>query len=144
MRTGEDYKDILKREGLKNTKHRNSILQLVKNSDQPVTAEDIFLRLKEDSVSINLSTVYRILDALVSKNLIVKTNITGDSRTFFELSHAEHTHHLVCIGCKKMFSVDGCPLDDYEKALHDRTGFDITGHKLELYGYCRDCKRDKG
>lgn len=140
MKDKADYKELLKREGLKNTKHRNSVLDILENSEQPVTAECIFLKLKEENVSINLSTVYRVLEKLYEKRLINKTNITDESKALYEINHMEHKHHLVCVGCKKMFSVDECPIEEYEKTLQKKLGFDITGHKLEIYGYCRDCK----
>jgi Fur family ferric uptake transcriptional regulator len=39
-----------------------------------------------------------------------------------------------------MFPVNGCPLEKYEEWLHEQTGFNFTGHKLELYGYCKSCQ----
>lgn len=135
------YGKILKREGLKNTKHRNAILEVIENSDQPITAEQIFLDLKGKKTSINLSSVYRILESLVSKGLVIKSNITGDNKASYELNRLEHKHHLICSGCKKMFSVDGCPLEEYEKQLKVKMDFDITGHKLEIFGFCKECKQ---
>lgn len=135
------YSNILKREGLKNTKHRNAILEVLENNDQPITAEHIFLELKEKKTSINLSSVYRILESLVSKGLVIKSNITGDNKASYELKRLEHKHHLICSGCKKMFSVDGCPLEEYEKQLKAKMDFDITGHKLEIFGFCKECKK---
>lgn len=140
MQKNVTYKDILKRKGLKNTKHRNSILNEIEKCDQPISAEQIFLRLKDKYISINLSTVYRVLDTLVEKNLVIKSSITGDTKALFEPYRIEHKHHLVCIRCKKMFSVDGCPFEEYEKMLHEKIGFDVKGHKLEIFGYCKDCK----
>lgn len=141
MRETGNYSNLLKREGLKNTKHRNSILEVIENIDQPITAEQIFLKLKERNTSINLSSVYRILDSLVSKGLVSKSSITGESKALFELNRLEHKHFLVCSGCKRMFSVNGCPLEEYEKKLQDELGFDITGHKLEIFGFCKECKQ---
>jgi len=58
----------------------------------------------------------------------------------YELNRQEHKHHLICSGCRKMFTVDECPLEDYEKSLSNKLDFDITGHKLEIFGYCKECK----
>jgi len=135
-----NYSNILKHEGLKNTKHRNVILEVIENSEQPISAEQIFLKLKEKKNSISISSVYRILESLVSKGLITKSNITGDSKATYEFNRSEHKHHLICTGCKKMFTVDGCPLEEYEKRLKSTMDFDITGHKLEIFGLCKECK----
>lgn len=141
MQDTGSYGSILKREGLKNTKHRNAILEVLEEGDQPVTAERMFLELKEKNISINLSSVYRILESLVSKGLAIKSNLTGDNKASYELNRLEHRHHLICSGCKKMVSIDGCPLEEYEKQLKDKMDFDITGHKLEIFGLCRECRQ---
>lgn len=135
-----ELRAILKQEGLKYTKHRASIMKVIAESGQPLSAEQVFLILQESGINVNLSTVYRTLESLASKNLIIKSNIGSDTKALFELNRMEHKHRLICIGCKKMFSVDGCPLEDYERRLHNKTGFDVTDHKLEIYGYCEECK----
>lgn len=140
MNNEKDYKDLLKKENLRNTRHRNSVLEVIEENGQPVTAETIFLKLKEQGVSISLSTVYRVLDALVGKGLVVKTNVTDENKALYELNNMEHKHHLLCVKCRKMLSIDGCPLEEYEKALEKKLGFSIKGHKLEMYGLCESCK----
>ena len=55
-----NFNDILKSKGLKVTKHRTSVLQILSKSKQPLSAEEIYLKLKENSISINLSSIYKI------------------------------------------------------------------------------------
>lgn len=143
MNSTNEYKDLFKREGLKNTKHRNAILEAMDSCEAPQTAEDIFLKLKESNVSISLSTVYRVLETLVSKELVIKSILSNDNKCVYEINRMEHKHHLVCVGCKKMISIEGCPFHEFEKTLQGKNGFDITGHKLEIYGYCAECKTEK-
>lgn len=140
MENCDEFRDILKQEGLKYTKHRASIMKVLTESGQPLGAEQVFLALQEKGVNVNLSTVYRILESLASKGLIIKISIGSDTKALFELNRMEHKHHLICMKCKKMLSVDGCPFEEYEKLLQNKMGFDVTGHKLEIYGYCDKCK----
>jgi Fur family ferric uptake transcriptional regulator len=136
----KDYKELLKKEKLKSTKHRNSILDVIVKAEQPVTVETIYLKLKEQGIAISLSTVYRVLEALLGRGLVVKTSINDDSKALFEINTMEHKHHLLCVKCRKMLPVEGCPLEDYVKALEEKLGFSIKGHKLEMFGYCQSCK----
>jgi len=136
------YSELLKLKGLKNTKHRNSVLKVVELSEQPISAEQIYFNLKESNVSVNLSSIYRILETLVNKNIVIKTNLTVTNKALYEFNFQIHKHHLICSGCKKMLSIEGCPLEDYEKTLQEKSGFSITGHSLEIYGYCNDCKNN--
>ena len=135
-----DNSALFAKHSLKNTKHRNLIIDILKKSQVPLTTESIFLMLKNVDTSISFSTVYRILDVFVSKGIAAKANIGDDNKAMFELNRMEHKHHLVCVGCKKMITIEGCPLDRYEKALEKETQFDITAHKLEIFGYCPACK----
>lgn len=143
MKNKTDYADDLKAGGLKKTRHRTAILDILDQSDQPVNAEQVYLKLKEENVSINLSTVYRILDALAVKNIVTKLSLSGDNKAFFEFNRKVHRHYLVCIECKKILAINDCPLEDYEKTLEKETNFSISGHKLDIYGYCPECKKKR-
>ena len=144
MQENNNYNEVLTREGVKSTKHRNSILEILEQAEMPLTVEEIFLVLKEKNTSIWLSTVYRTLEILTSKELVVKSTSMGDDKARFEMNHHEHRHHVVCVGCHKMISFLDCPVDEIQKALKDKINFDVTGHKLEIYGYCQECTGDSG
>ena len=79
---------------------------------------------------------------LINKGIIVRINIIGDNKALFEYNRMEHKHHLVCTKCKAIITVDGCPLAKYEKLLRDEMGFNISGHKLEIYGVCKACNKE--
>ncbi|MBC2721964.1 Fur family transcriptional regulator [Desulfosporosinus sp.] len=138
-----NYRELLKREGIKNTKHRTAILEILEESDSPKTAEQLFISLKDKTASIDMSTVYRTLDTFTSKNLVIKSNRVDDGKALYELNHHEHKHHLLCVGCHKLISIEDCPIGELQQMLKRKIDFDITGHKLEIYGYCHDCKNFK-
>ncbi|MPM55173.1 Transcriptional regulator PerR [bioreactor metagenome] len=96
--------------------------------------------MKEMNITVDLSTVYRTLDTLCDKSLVKKINIDSDSRALYEYNRMLHTHYLVCLGCKKITAIKGCPLEDYEKNLAIETDYTIAGHKLDIYGYCPKCR----
>lgn len=133
--------EILKSGNLKSTKHRIAILEILKENRLPISAEDIFIKLKENGILISLSTVYRVLETLHEKGIAVKTSIPDENKAVYELYNNQHRHHLLCIKCRKLLTVEGCPLEEYEKILENRFGFTVKGHNLEVYGYCNDCSR---
>lgn len=136
-----DFSERLKVNGLKCTKHRLMILEMLDKSSQPISAEQLFNVLQSKKIAINLSTVYRTLEVLCDKNLLNKLNIDNDNRTLFEINRMIHTHYLICLGCKKIISINHCPLEGYESKLAKETGYEIAGHKLDIYGYCPECRR---
>lgn len=132
--------NILTEQGYKNTRSRRAILNILEHSDRPLTAEDIFIKAREYGSMVNLSTIYRNLELMEKNNLIEKT-IINDGKARYELSGEKHRHHLVCINCNKMVTIENCPLEKLAKEVGHTTKFDITGHRLELYGVCPECKK---
>jgi Fur family ferric uptake transcriptional regulator len=130
----------LNRSGLKNTKARAAILKILQQSNCPLSAEEIYDGLVKCNIHVNASTVYRALTALCDKKLIGKTNVTGDKKSFFEYNAKGHRHYLICSECKKIITIERCPLRAYEKMLELETNFTISGHKLSIYGSCPECK----
>ena len=85
MENKNRYSMMLKKEKLRNTSHRQSILEVLEESEKPVSAEAIYLTLREKGISISMSTVYRALDVLEEKNLVVRTDFTENNRSLYEI-----------------------------------------------------------
>ncbi|MDR3600257.1 MAG: Fur family transcriptional regulator [Desulfosporosinus sp.] len=136
-----NYKDVLKKEGMKSTKHRFAILELLEQSESPLTAEQLFIMLRAKTASINLSTVYRTLDTFTSKNLVLKSSRVDDGKVRYELNQHEHKHHLYCVSCHKLISIEECPIGELKQTLKNKIDFEVTGHNLEIYGYCHNCRK---
>ncbi|MFH5881730.1 MAG: Fur family transcriptional regulator [Candidatus Izemoplasmataceae bacterium] len=133
------FKNWLSISGLKKTKHRILILDILDNNDEFLSADDIYLKAKEVDDSISLSTVYRILEQFTKSELITPITVDYSKQVLYELKHDEHTHHLICLNCKKVIHVKGCPIHDYQKDLANKYGFKMAEHKLDFYGYCKKC-----
>lgn len=134
-------KNILSKIGFKNTKSRKTVIEILEKAGVPMAAEEIFLRAKEYGISINLSTVYRNLELMDNKGLVDKI-LMRDGKARYGLKDETHKHQLICTNCNRRVSIDCCPLQALEKDVGRETKFDITGHKLELYGVCPQCKEE--
>lgn len=127
----------LKNNGIKLTKQRTGILQILMDAKRPLDAEGIYEMLRQNLEGCNLSTVYRNMELLVKLNLISET-VMGQ-KTYFALNHHEHAHYVQCLSCKQVVMVDGCPFEQYERQLAEKLGFKMLGHRVELFGICKDC-----
>lgn len=136
---GQKDENIFTKQGFKNTKARKAILTILEQASQIMSAEEIFLQVKEAHSSTNLSTVYRNLELLQEKGLLTKT-ILSDGKARYQLKKDKHQHHLICTNCCKRVAIENCPLQKIQQELQEKTQFDITEHRLELYGLCPDCK----
>ncbi len=132
--------NILTQNGLKVTKPRVTILNILEHVNKPLTAEEIYLKLQKIDKSINLSTVYRVLEVFIKNQIITKPFIKDDNKASFIINHHEHKHFLICSKCQKMVEIGECPFKTFEKSLEKETNFTITNHRFELFGICPNCK----
>ncbi|ADU27699.1 Fur family transcriptional regulator [Ethanoligenens harbinense] len=134
------YRERLLESGLKVTRQRLALLAAISQSETPLTAEELFMRLRRDFATLSLSTVYRALDTLCEKKMVSRSVLMDGGRAMFEIAPETHGHNLICTVCHKIVPIQGCPLRDYEDSLARSTGYVISGHKLEVYGVCPQCQ----
>lgn len=132
-----DYIEKLK--GCRASKNRDEVLEILNKQTCPLTIDELYEKIKVDNPTMSLSTVYRIIDKLVNLKVARKAVILDDNKARYEIATRHHHHYMICTKCKKMIPIDCCPIEDFEKNLENTTGFNITGHKFELYGECKSC-----
>ncbi len=124
---------------LKKTRHRTMVLDVLDQENTFLSADDIYLKLKQEDASVSLSTVYRILETFVQTGLVSPIALDDTKPMLYEIAHAHHAHHLICRQCHKVIHVEHCPLEHYETRLEKAHGFTIDEHRLNFYGVCEAC-----
>ncbi|MBD1911802.1 MULTISPECIES: transcriptional repressor [unclassified Leptolyngbya] len=120
------------------TRSQKLILDLLKSLDRSVSAQDIYMELRQQGHSIGLATVYRALELLKRDgSLQVRTLATGES---LYSTLKEDRHHLTCVQCGSSIPISECPVHDLEEKLHDSYHFKIYYHMLEFFGLCTQCQ----
>lgn len=130
-------KEFLARLGIKVTKQRIAIINILEKAKEPITAEEIY-DLLEDKELLNYSTVYRTLNTLSEKGALIRTGEPG-GKTYFQLKGHHHSHELECLACHKRIKIDACPVDTFSRSVAKETGFVVTEHSLQIKGLCSQC-----
>jgi Fe2+ or Zn2+ uptake regulation protein len=137
MRIGE----YLNEKGIKVTKSRIAIYEILSDNDSSISADFIYDKCRNIGMDINLSTVYRTLEIFEEKDIIEKFDL-GNGKYSFTIRKNKHMHKLECSKCHKQIEVP-CPMQQVEELLKNQTGFVLTEHKLMLKGICEECKDKK-
>jgi len=135
------FADFLTRSGLKSTRQRDRIVHAFFDAGRHLSAEELYHRLRTEDPSIGLVTVYRTLKLLQEAGLATGRQF-GDSYTRFDPNPADQPHdHLICTRCGKIQEFSDANLHALREKVARSRGFTVTEHRLELYGFCRDCAR---
>ena len=132
------YETVMRECGLKMTRQRALVFDVLAMADTPLDAAEIYESLIKSK--INLSTVYRILELFASEGIVLKYVLSPNNTSTYELNRHEHKHHLICVKCHSIKAISGCPLKDYVISLSVESHYQILDHKLEILGVCPKCQ----
>lgn len=121
------------------SKQRELILKTVLSSNEHLTADNIYDRLKESNPNLSLGTVYRNLTQLEEHGYIKKINIPGDPVRFD--GNTEEHHHFICEKCGKIFDIEDEKIEYVDK-LSETKGFKVNSMYLILRGVCDECSSE--
>ncbi len=128
----------LKKSGLKLTKPRKAILDVLILYHGPFTAGEIYKRISKKSC--DLVTIYRNISSLGEIGLLRRCDF-GDSIARYEIADlgVHHHHHIICTSCNKVEPLDDCDLENINHIAKKR-GYSHVTHSLEFFGICSDCE----
>jgi len=131
----------LKKQKMKVTKGRIAIIEVLMHCKKAITVEYIYESCQQNGKSADLSTVYRTLDTLESKDLVNKFDL-GDGKYNYLLKDKIHKHIIECSCCHKKQEID-CPMVQIEELIKNKMGYSTIQHELKIKGICEECKKSK-
>ncbi|RUT36141.1 transcriptional repressor [Paenibacillus zeisoli] len=143
----DKIKQQLQSHGYKLTPQREATVRvLLENEDDHLSAEDVFMLVKDKAPEIGLATVYRTLELLSELHVVEKINF-GDGVARYDLrtdTTKHHHHHLICVQCGAMDEIREDWLGPLEERLEKEFNFTVLDHRLDFQGICYRCKdKDK-
>ena len=119
------------------TRSQERILTILKTLNRSISAQDLYIELRNREQDMGLATVYRSLEALkIQGEVQVRTLANGESEYS---SLKSDRHHLTCVNCGVSLPINECPVHDLEQQLEKSHTFKVYYHTLEFFGLCQKC-----
>ncbi|MCG3704292.1 Fur family transcriptional regulator [Aliarcobacter butzleri] len=113
---------------IKLTNARKAILEVLIDSNKPLSYEDI-----KDFISMDKATFYRNVAIFEEENLINSFE-SNDKKRYFEIKKNQHSH-FICTNCSKI------------ECIHEKLNLTLPEYKIEniiIKGICKEClKKEK-
>ncbi len=127
--------------GIRLTRQRRVILQVMDEAKQHLDVDQILERAQKIDAGVHLVTVYRTIDLLKKHGLIDELDLLhlrGD-RHYYE-SHGPRDHiHVACLRCGKVREFESRLYEQLKEQIAHDFGMKVTVSRTEVGGYCADC-----
>ena len=121
------------------TKQRRSVLRVIRESDEHLTANDVFERARQLLPGISFATVYNSLRYLKKEGLIGEIRF-GANCTRYDRRLKRHDH-AICNDCGQLVDLKLSIPDGLIKEAAKRSKFEARSIELTLRGLCPECRR---
>lgn len=144
MRQRSPYIQSLKQAGYRLTQARLTVLEVLESEHGHITSADVLEKVERINPAIGRASVFRTLELFTQLGFIRPTYIHTSLTPTYVLMHGGHHHHVICTECKRFFEFDNCGLEALTSNLQRELDIQISGHLLEFYGVCADCRGLEG
>ena len=140
-RAAAALRPMLEEQGVSLTRQRTAVFDYLGRVDHHPTAEEVFLAVKPELPKISLATVYKNLEALVACGAASKLAY-GDGAARYDI-RTDHHYHSRCLGCGRIADLEPRGTKELAKLVRPPSGFQVEDYRVELLGYCKDCKQNR-
>ena len=138
----ENSPRALNARGLRVTSQRALILEIIRQGQGHLDADEVHRRARQKYPRLSLSTVYRALQKFKKLGLVEEVHF-DEAHHHYEVKPSTEHHHLVCLGCGRVIEFR-YPLARYVKRkVLDAKDFDIVDTEVQMRGYCSRCRQGR-
>ena len=133
----ETISERCKKVGIRLTGQRRLIIKVLEDSKDHPDVETLFERANKIDSKVSIATVYRTVKILKNAGILEKLEF-NDGRSRFEDAVRKHHDHLIDLDTGKVIEFIDEEIEHIQKKIALKLGYELIGHKLELYGKKND------
>jgi Fur family ferric uptake transcriptional regulator len=133
---------LCEQKGLKMTEQRRVIARVLSDSADHPDVEQVYRRATEIDPRISIATVYRTVRLFEEANILARHDF-GDGRSRYEEMPGTHHDHLIDLQSGRVIEFRNDEIEKLQHFVAEQLGYDLVGHRLELYAVPRDAQRKR-
>ena len=122
-----------KAKGVKLTDQRKVIAKVMSESNDHPNVDELYNRVSKIDSKISIATVYRTVKLFEESGILAKHDFKGGKARYEELNEGHHDH-LIDIKSGEIIEFVDNEIEELQKKVAEKYGYELVDHKLELYG----------
>ena len=119
--------------GVKLTDQRKIIAKVMSDANDHPNVDELYNRVSKIDSKISIATVYRTVKLFEEYGILTKHEFKGGKARYEELSESHHDH-LIDVKTGEIIEFVDQEIENLQKKVAEKYGYDLIDHKLELYG----------
>ncbi len=120
--------------GVKLTEQRKIIAKVMSSSKDHPDVDELYKRVSNIDPKISIATVYRTIKLFADEGIVTKHGFKGGEKARYEELSESHHDHLIDIKTGEIIEFVDDEIEELQKKIAEKLGYDLVDHKLELYG----------
>lgn len=139
----QQFEKLFKQEKIDRFEDRFKVLEIFLQTEQHVTAEALSSILKKKKVDFSFEFIEETLELMFRFGFAQK-NRFDDGVIHYEHRHlGQHHDHMICTKCGKIIEFKNDHLEQLQAKVVSEFGFHMLQHRMEIYGICSECIKDR-
>jgi Fur family ferric uptake transcriptional regulator len=137
----DDIEEVVaatRRQGGRITAPRRQLLEVLFTAEGPMSAESLARALTHRGTEIELSSIYRSLEALEQLGAVRHVHI-GHGPGLYALTGRSEREYLTCERCGRVTALDAAQLDPVRSLIRELTGYEARFTHFPIIGLCAGC-----
>ncbi len=139
----EQFKSLFEQEHIDNIDDRFIVLEVFLQTEQHVTVDMLHGLLEEKGHAFSQAFVRDTLKLLCRYGFAQKNKFDNGIPKYEHRHLGQHHDHMICTKCRNIFEFQNEELERLQSQISATHGFHMLQHRMEIYGICRKCLKDR-
>jgi Fur family ferric uptake transcriptional regulator len=139
----EQFKKLFRQERIENFEDRFKVLEAFLATEKHITVDELTGLLNDGGADLSADFVRDTLKML-SRLGFARQSRFDNGVVRYEHHHlGDHHDHMICTKCGKIIEFKEDRLEEYQIRIAASRGFHMLRHKMEIYGICAECLKER-
>jgi len=139
----KQFKNLFRQEHIDNIDDRFKVLEAFLQTENHVTLNELVELLKISGWRLEPEFVEETLKLMCRFGFAHKSRFDNGELRYEHRHLGQHHDHMICTKCRKIMEFEDAQIEQLQIKIAAVHGFHMLQHKLEIYGICNDCLKER-
>ena len=139
----EQFKKLFEQEGIDCLEDRMMVLEAFFQTEQHLSEDELSDIIKEKDLNLKPAFISDTLDLMCRYGFAHKHRFNNGVIQYEHRHIGQHHDHMICTKCNQIIEFKNNQLENLQLQVAATHGFHMLQHKMEIYGICTNCLKQR-